>query len=176
MSELSSPEMLSTYPEVRFDVYKLVEVEPTIETAAQQAITSVWKKHMKEPVSVELIFASHLVIDLDDGTKDTVNSAFNPEGDKILIAIDTITERHSAGLLDYLVVLQAAHEARRLVQKKIGDPAPHSGTTMANGTYLEDRHEDEAWQSAIDAFSDIYPELLFEFSVGSNNYSTHHQE
>lgn len=174
MPELSSQETLSTYPEVKFDVHKLIDVEPEIEIVAQQAITSVWKKHMKEPVSVDLIFASHITIDLDDGTEDSVNSVFNPEGDKILIAIDTMKERHSSGLLDFLVVLQAAHEARHLVQKKMGDPAPHSGSTIANGTYLDDRHEDEAWQSAIDAFSNIYPELPFEFSVGSITYSTHH--
>ncbi len=172
--QLSSPEIPSTFSEVKFDVHKLVEVEPAIETAAKQAIVSVWKRHMNEPVSVDLTFASHMTVDLDDGTTDSVNSAYSAEGDKIYIAIDTMKERHPADRLDFLVFLQAAHEARHLVQEKMGDPAPHSGSTIANGVYLDDRHEDEAWQSAIDAFSGIYPDFPLTFSVGSNTYSTHH--
>jgi hypothetical protein len=174
MLESTSPEIPPTRSEVKFDVHKLIEVEPAIETVTRQAIADVWEKNMKEPVSVDLTFASHITVPLDNGTTESVNSIFSPEGDKILIAIDTIKERHPADLLGFLVVLHAAHEARHLVQEKMGDPGPHSGSTMENGTYLEDRHEHEAWQSAIDTFSDFYPESPFTFSVGSNTYSTHH--
>jgi hypothetical protein len=151
MSEIVSPEILTRQPDVRFNIQKLIEVDPSVQSVAEQAITAIWKKYSKEPVVVNLTFASHVTTELDNGILDSFNSAYDPVEKRILIAVDTIKERHPDVSVELLVVLQAGHEARHLVQQMLGDPAPDSRTTIASGDYFDDRHENEAWQSAIDA-------------------------
>lgn len=162
--------------DIQFNVVKLVEVDPVIQGLAETAIAAVWRQHMSEPTSVSLTFADEIQLQMPDGGSEPVNSLYQCDTDTINIAIGTLRERHPEASLGSLVVLHAGHEARHKVQVAMGDIPPDSNQGMQDGSYVDGRHEIEAWESSIDAFSAVYPNQTISFSVGSRLYSTQSAE
>lgn len=156
---------------VQFNVAKLVEVDPAIQTLAELAITAVWQHHVTEPTAVNLTFANRIVLEMPDGGTELVNSLYQGDTDTINIALGTLQERHPDTSLGIMTVLHAGHEARRKVQAAISDAPPDSNQGIVDGTYTDSRHEVEAWESAVQAFSAVYPGELVSFPVGSQIYS-----
>ncbi len=156
---------------VQFDVVKLIEVEPALQSAAESAITAVWRRHMNEPTSVNLSFASAVILQLPNGTTEPVEALYQGDTDTIMIALGTLREHYPEAPLEVVTSLYAAHEARHKVHYAIGDIPPDRNEGTTSDAYLASRHEVEAWESAMDAFSDIYPYTLIDLSLGSRTYT-----
>jgi hypothetical protein len=154
------------------EVTKTVEVAPEVVSAARHAVEIVWGANMQDPASVELVFCGQVILNLADGRQVDVAASYGPETNTILIGMDTIRDQHPDGDLTGLAFLHAAHETRHKVQTLKGDRPPASSDTMAEGTYRDSRHEDEAWQSAIQAWAEWRPEMPISFTVGARTYSS----
>jgi hypothetical protein len=175
MSEvlLSGLETEQPLPLVQFNISRLVEVAPVVETATQAAVTAVWKRHIDEPTSVNLIFAETIRLGLPNGGSTLVNAEYDKGTDTIVIALGTLQERHPELPLEAAAVLHAGHETRHKVQTLLGDAPSDSNHLMLEGAYTDSRHEVEAWQSAVEAYSDVYPGKWISFAVGQHTYSNH---
>lgn len=157
--------------DIQFNVVKLVEVDSVTQGLAETAITAVWRLHMSGPATVNLRFADRISLELPDGSKESVNALYQRHTDTINIALGTLQERYPKSPLGAMVVLHAGHEARHKVQVAMGDIPPDADRAILGGTYMDGRHEIEAWESAVDAFSAVYPGQTVSFPVGSRIYS-----
>lgn len=169
MAERFRPDINKEPAGILITVENLVDVEPGVQAAAEHAIATVWEAHTKEPTVIKLRFCSGINLELDDGRTVSVASLYEPRENTISIAIGTIRESHGDSGERVMARVYAAHEARHAVQQAIGDPAPATSTTWANGTYVDSRHEVEAWESSVAAFTAIG--VWIEFTVGERNYS-----
>lgn len=169
MTERFRPDVFKEPLEILIMVEDLVDVDPGVQAAAEHAITTVWQAHMREPTVIKLRFCSGISLELDDGKIAPIASLYEPQDNTISIAIGTIIESHGNSGQQVMARVYAAHEARHAVQQATGDPAPATSTTWANGTYVDSRHEVEAWESSVEAFTAIG--VWIEFTVGERTYS-----
>ena len=80
-----------------FNSKELTRVEPKVKTAIQSAISMVWNKHVGEPISFNVVYASRIT---DPKTGQPINwsSEYDPDSDSFKFALDTIPERLRIGL------------------------------------------------------------------------------
>jgi len=169
-AEASSGEY-STPADIKINVLRLIEVDPVVQADTEAAIAAVWQRHMNVPASVNLTFAHSIVLKMLDGSVTAVNSFYQWGTDTIMIALGTLQERHRSEPLEHMAVLHAGHEARHKVQVALDNTPPDANAVIAYDRYTDSQHEVEAWESAIQAFSHVYPEQPVNFQVGSRVYS-----
>lgn len=155
---------------LNFNIIKTVEVDPDLEAIARAAIAAVWAAEMGTPASVTVAFTERLILSMH-GREAAVGSHYVDSTDTISIALQTLRDQHPGEELGLYVLLHAAHEARHKVHFAIGDEPPPSAHSMSDGSYVDSRHEDEAWQSATQAYSALYAGRWITFTVGSRLYS-----
>ncbi len=155
-----------------FSVQRLVEVKPDVIQAAERAISMVWNKHVGQPESFHLVFASRIYN--PKTSKDTGWSAeYNPDEDRFSFAIDTIRERMKFGLPDDgTMLILSAHEATHKVQFRRGDPPrPSPKTKEMDEYYNDDEHEVEAWKEAAHVIKAVFPNSSGGFTVGKRRFA-----
>lgn len=154
-----------------FNVQRLVEVKPSVVRAAKRAISMVWKKHVGQPESFDIVFASK-IYNPKTGEDTGWSVEYNPDEDKFSFAMDTIKERMEFGLPDDgTILLLSAHEATHKVQFQRGDPPRPSPKTKEMDEYYDDnKHEAEAWKEAAHVIKAVYPNSSGGFTVGKRRF------
>jgi len=154
---------------MEFRISDFAETPRSAIEAAKIAITSVWQEAALPPDMVSLHFLERPSMQTDAGIRFPC-TVFNPGKNIIYFGMYTIAQNMPPGPLEAQVFLGAAHEARHKVQAARGETLSDSGDGMADNSYYHSRHEFEANDAAVRAFSRHYPHLNWKLSLGIKSY------
>lgn len=165
------PSRIETKPaEVKFEIKRLIEVDPVLVKAMKEAMTALWQKHVKTPVKLKLYLAAFM-FDKETGQKKDITCQYTPSDDSFYFAFDHIKETVSLGVpLMPMVFLLSAHEVMHKIQFHRGDKPKLYDEFPNKEAYLNDQFEVEAWEEAIKILVEIYPTASGEFYVGTKRY------
>ncbi len=156
---------------VYFYIERQVTVPSRLEVLAKTAIRAVWQTHMDTPTALRLRFANRIYQPGSQAAGPERSSLYDPTEDRITLALSTMDDQRGDLPLDGMVVLHAGYEARHMVQFAQHELAlaVRGPNTSADGP---GQHEHEAWQSALEAFGAVYPNVDVTFTANNRVYST----
>ncbi len=163
-----TPEPLLPDELLSFEIDRRVEVAEDIVIAAQEGIRLAWAETMHEPASVNIVFASEVIIATAAGEANLL-SLYLASSNTVVFGLSTIQERHADLPLDISVLLLGAHEGTHKAQHDRGDPQPDSLGTLPDP---DSRHEVEAWETAFRVLSRARPGCTLNLVVGTRHYKT----
>lgn len=153
-----------------FEVINMAKVSTEVVESAKKAVSMVWDKNVNNSTKLNLVFCTHLT---DSYGKDIdLAGQYDPASDKIILAVDSESYNSIKGVgLDdkAAAVLMSAHETMHKVQFHRGEVLKPSELDKPD-KYINDIHEQEAWNEALHVFKKLYPKSRGGFTLFGHRF------
>jgi len=126
-----------------------------------------------DPSLPSLVFVPSITFETATGKMSVEGMYGGPKDDTVYIASGSIREKFPPEQVNPITLIIAAHETRHRVQVRIfGEKTACAAGLLAAGAYADDRHEVDAWETAMRIFEGAYPHTPTSIGIGGRQYAT----